>query len=193
MDVLLFHHALGLTDGVKAFADDLRRAGDRVVTPDLYDGKVHDSIEAGVVHAQEVGFETIIERGVRSADGLGDRLVAIGFSLGVLPAQKLAETRPGVLGAVLCHSAVPSDTFADRWPEGVALQLHFCQDDPWAAEDLDAAKAIAEESGGELFLYAGSRHLVADASFSDYDPDIAAQILARTLAFLDALRSPSHP
>ena len=38
-EVLLFHHAQGLTTGVVAFADDLRAAGHTVHTPDLYAGR----------------------------------------------------------------------------------------------------------------------------------------------------------
>src|SRR5436190_23944832 len=37
-EVLLFHHAQGQTEGLKAFADELRNAGHTVHTPDLFDG-----------------------------------------------------------------------------------------------------------------------------------------------------------
>ena len=67
-EVLLFHHAQGLTPGVRAFADELRAAGHTVHTPDLFDGRTFDSIDEGVAHAKEIGFENVLERGVRSAD-----------------------------------------------------------------------------------------------------------------------------
>lgn len=47
-EVLLFHHAQGLTDGIRAFADDLRAAGHTVHTPDLYDGLTFPTVEEGV-------------------------------------------------------------------------------------------------------------------------------------------------
>ncbi|MDQ3449792.1 MAG: dienelactone hydrolase, partial [Actinomycetota bacterium] len=47
-EVLLFHHAQGLTPGVLAFADELRRAGHTVHTPDLLDGRTFDTVEEGV-------------------------------------------------------------------------------------------------------------------------------------------------
>ncbi len=184
-DVLLFHHALGLTDGVRAFADELRRAGHAVTTPDLFDGMTFDSLDAGVVHAEQIGFEVIADRGAACADVLPERLAVVGFSLGVLPAQKLAQTRNGVVAAVLCHSAIPLSVFGDGWPDGVDLQLHFSEEDPWAADDLDAAGELVAASGGELFRYPGSGHLVADPSTGDYEPEAAAQILSRTLALLD--------
>ncbi len=137
---------------------------------------------------KQVGFEAIADRGVTFADGLGDRLVVAGFSLGVLPAQKIAQTRSGVIGAILYHSAVPAAMFGSEWPAGVALQMHFTEHDEWAVEDIDAATSLAVEAGGDLFMYPGSGHLVADSSFTDYVPSQADLIIERTLAFLDVLR-----
>lgn len=186
-DLLLFHHALGVTAGMDAFADDLRAAGHRVVVPDLFDGATFDSIAAGVGHAQSVGFDKIIDRGVAEADELGDRFAVAGFSLGALPAQKLAQTDSRVAGAILYHAAVPISTFGNAWPAGVALQVHIGEDDEWAEEDLGAARELTAESGGELFLYPGPGHLITDSSFADHHPRNAARILERTLAFLDSL------
>ena len=47
-EVVLFHHAQGLTAGVNAFADDLRRAGHTVHTPDLFGGRTFPTIEEGI-------------------------------------------------------------------------------------------------------------------------------------------------
>lgn len=185
-DVLLFHHALGLTAGIQAFADQLRADGHTVTAPDLYDGATFESITDGVAHAEGVGFDVIADRGQRLADGLGDRLVVVGFSLGVLPAQKIAQTRPGVAGAVLCHSAVPISVFGDAWPDDVAVQLHLAEHDELAEEDLPAARDIAAATGGELFIYEGRGHLFADPGSTDYDPVQAELLLRRTLAFIAA-------
>ena len=121
-EVLLVHHAHGLTAGVRAFADELRAAGHVVHTPDLYDGQTFDDLEAGIGYAREVGFGAVLERGVNAADGLPDELVYIGMSLGAMPAQKLAQTRPGAKGAVLLHAALPPSEFGGEWPPGVPLQ-----------------------------------------------------------------------
>src|SRR5215210_2843641 len=97
-EVLLFHHAQGLTAGCLSFADELRAAGHVVRTPDLYDGQTFTDLDEGVGYAKEVGFGTIQERGVVAADGLPNELVYGGFSLGALPAQMLAQTRPRAKG-----------------------------------------------------------------------------------------------
>lgn len=186
-DVLVFHHALGVTAGIRAFADALREAGHTVGVPDLFDGVTFDTIAAGVAHAEEIGFDVLTDRGVLAAAGRSGPFAVVGFSLGVLPAQKLAQRDPDVVGAVLCHSAVPSEVFGPGWPARVELQIHMTEGDPWAEEDLPAARALAEEAGGELYLYPGSGHLVADPSGPDHDPEAAASILERTQAFLERI------
>src|SRR5437899_1329723 len=110
-EVLLFHHALGLTPGVTAFADSLREGGHTVHTPDLFEGKTFGSIEEGMAHVEELGFDAITERGVAAAKSLPNELVYMGFSLGVVSAQKLTQTRTGARGAVLFYSFVPIKFF----------------------------------------------------------------------------------
>jgi dienelactone hydrolase len=188
-EIVLFHHAQGLTPGVVAFADTLRDAGHTVHTPDLFDGRTFDTVEAGVAHASEIGFGEVLERGVRAADGLPDSLVYAGFSLGVMPAQKLTQTRPGAKDALLFHACLPVEEFG-AWPDGVPAQIHGMDADPFFADegDLDAARAlVAQVPDAELFLYPGDRHLFADRSLPSYDPDATALLTERVLAFLAAL------
>ena len=193
VEILLFHHAQGLTSGVVAWADELRAAGHVVHTPDLYDGRTFATVQEGVAHAEEVGFGTVVERGLRSADGLPAELVYAGFSLGVMAAQQLAQTRPGARGAILCEACVPTDAFGDGWPAGVPVQVHGMDADEFFAGegDIDAARALVAEAGAtasaELFVYPGDRHLFADRSLASYDADAAALLTQRVLAFLAAL------
>ena len=194
-EVLLFHHAHGLTRGCLAFADRLRAAGHVVHTPDLYDGKLFTDLSEGVRYAQEVGFGTIIERGRLAANSLPDSMVYAGFSLGVLPAQMLTQTRPGAKGALLFHSCVPTSEFGRPWPMGVPVQIHMMDADEWVLspnQDLDAARQLSETvASAELFLYPGNRHLFADNSLPDYDEKAAALLLDRVLSFLDRIAQPS--
>ena len=184
-EVLLFHHAQGLTPGVGAFADELRSAGHTVHTPDLYEGKTFDTVDEGVAHARELGFGALLDNGVAAADDLPADLVYAGFSLGVMPAQKLAQTRRGARGALLFSAAIPLSEFGGSWPDGVPVQIHFMEDDPWAEEDLPAAREIAGTvDGAELFVYPGDRHLFADSSLSDYERGAAALLTQRTLDLL---------
>jgi dienelactone hydrolase len=189
--VLLFHHAQGLTDGCLAFAGELRAAGHVVHAPDLFEGRTFGSIAEGVAHAGEIGFGAIIERGAAVAERLPEALVYAGLSLGVLPAQYLAQTRPGARGAVLMHSCVPPSEFGGPWPEGLPLQIHLMEDDPFVLPpegDLEAARELAATvASAELFLYPGDRHLFTDSGLPDHDAEAAASLRSQVLAFLGGL------
>jgi dienelactone hydrolase len=187
-EVLLFHHAQGQTAGFHAFADELRRAGHTVNTPDLYDGRTFATLDEGIAYAGEVGFGELMESGVRAADGLPEELVYAGFSLGVLPAQKLAQTRPGARGALLFYSCVPTSEFGTSWPADVPVQIHGMDADPIFVDegDIDAAREIVESTDdAELFLYPGDQHYFADSSLPSYDENATRLLTQRVLAFLE--------
>ena len=190
-EVLLFHHAQGLTRGCLSFAEELRAAGQGVHAPDLYDGKTFANITDGVGYAREVGFDTIIERGLAADHSLPNEIVYAGFSLGVLPSQMLAQTRPGAKGALLFYSCVPTSEFGGSWPQGVPLQIHMMDADEQVLppnEDLAAARELAETTEcAELFLYPGNLHLFADNSLPDYDERAATLLKQRVLSFLGTI------
>lgn len=186
-EVLVFHHAQGLTPGVVAFADELRSGGHTVHTPDLFDGRTFASIDEGMAAIEATGFDELVGRAVRIADALPAEVVYAGFSFGVVPAQKLAQTRAGARGAILCYSCVPTAYFGP-WPDGVPVQVHGMDADPLFVEegDLEAARALVNQvPGAELFLYPGDQHYFADSSLPSYDAAAAALLTRRVLAFLD--------
>jgi len=187
-EVVVFHHALGLTAAVRRFADGLRAAGHTVHTPDLFDGRTFDSIQDGMAHSDELGGPpAIVERARAAVGSLPSEIVYMGFSLGVLPAQALAQTRPGARGAVLCYAALPLGEWGDNWPatwpDGVRLQLHILDGD----EDFEIAKRLAATvPGAELFAYPGSEHY-----FAEHDAQAAALLMDRVLAFFEAASAQS--
>lgn len=188
-DIVVFHHVQGLTPGIAAFADELRAAGHTVHTPDLLDGRTFPTLEEGMAHAKTVGFDAILDRGVNEAEALGTELVYAGFSMGVMPAQKLAQIRAGARGALLIDACLPVTEFGDRWPEGVPVQVHGMDADPNFVEggDLDAAQALVDSAEhAELFLYPGDVHLFADSSLPSYDRKATELMTGRILAFLSA-------
>ena len=185
-EILLFHHAQGQTEGFLAFADELRAAGHVMHAPDLFDGKTFARLEDGVGHAQQIGFDVIIQRGTAAAEGLRAELVYAGLSLGVLPAQLLAQTRPGARGALLLHACVSPAEFNTPWPAGVPLQIHMMDGDEWAKDDLVVSRKLVDEiENAELFLYPGDGHLFADSSLADFDQEAAALLKERTFIFLE--------
>jgi dienelactone hydrolase len=181
-EIVLFHHARGLTEPLRGFAAELRDAGHEVHTPDLYDGRTFGTTEEGMAHSEELGGPmAIVERARAEVESLPADVFYVGFSLGVLPAQSLAQTRPGASGAVFCYSALPLGQWGDNWPatwpEGVALQLHILDGD----EDFEIARGLAGTvAGAELFVYPGSEHY-----FAEHDEEAAALLKERVLAFLE--------
>src|SRR5215470_8058299 len=190
-EVVLFHHAQGLTPGVGEFAGTLRQAGHTVHVPDLYEGRVFSTLREGLAYAAETGLDTIIERGQAAAGELPSELVYAGFSLGVPPAQMLAQTRPGATGALLFEACLPVSTFGGAWPQGVPVQIHGMDaDELFTGEgDLDAARALVQATpDAELFLYPGNRHLFADSSLPSYDGAAATLLTERVLSFIHGIK-----
>jgi dienelactone hydrolase len=190
-DVVLFHHVQGLTDGVLAFAEDLRSGGHTVHTPDLFGGERPATIDDGIALTERIGDEVLFERADRAVAGLPAGLVYAGFSFGAASAQRLAQTRPGARGALLYESCIPitGEWAFGPWPAGVPVQIHGMDHDPFFAleGDLDAARELAETVGpgvAELFVYPGDRHLFTDRSLPSYDADAAALVIQRSRAFL---------
>jgi dienelactone hydrolase len=188
-EVLLFHHAQGLTPGVRGFADDLRAAGHTVHTPDLFDGRLFESIDDGMAFIKGAGFDELRARGVKLAEEYPTELVYAGMSFGETIAQELAQTRAGARGALLFYSCIPiSGEWAfGPWPEGVPVQIHGMDADPiFVGEgDVDAAREIVEKvADAELFLYPGNQHYFADRSLPSYDVAATALVTKRVLEFL---------
>jgi dienelactone hydrolase len=189
-EILLFHHAQGLTSGVIEFAENLKRAGYVVHTPDLFDGRTFNSIEEGMGFVEQLGFGEIIERGKQAAEKLPVELVYAGFSLGVVPAQMLTQTRLGAKGALFFYSCVPYKEFGDSWPKSVPVQIHGMDHDPYfvGEGDIDAAQELVSiAENGELYLYPGDQHYFADSSLPSYDEAATKLLLERVLGFLKSV------
>ena len=191
-EVVLFHHVQGLTDGVREFAEHLRAGGHIVHTPDLFDGERAATIEDGIALTDRIGEDVLSERADRAVADLPKELVYGGFSFGAASAQRLAQTRPGARGALLYESCIPltGDWAFGPWPDGVPVQIHGMDKDPFFAleGDIDAARELVKTVGpelGELFVYPGDRHLFADSSLPSYDRDAAALVVRRSREFLN--------
>lgn len=180
-EVVLFHHSLGVTGGMRRFADALREAGHTVHAPDLYDGRTFETVEEGMAYAETLGFPTgIVDKGRAAAESFPADAYYVGFSMGVMIAQSLAQTKRGARGAVLVYAALPLGQWGDNWPAdwpaGVPLQIHMTEGD----EDEEIAKGLVETvPGAALYSYPGPDHL-----FAEHDDDAAALLTQRVLEFL---------
>jgi dienelactone hydrolase len=191
-EVVLFHHVQGLTDGVRAFAEELRAGGHTVHTPDLFEGARPESIDDGLALSGKIGDDVLKARADGAAADLPDGLVFAGFSSGAADAQRLAQTRPGARGALLYESCMPitGEWAFGPWPDGVPVQIHGNEKDPFFGEggDLEAARELVDTVGpelSELFLYPGDRHLFTDSSLPSYDAEATTLVVERSREFLD--------
>jgi dienelactone hydrolase len=191
-EVVLFHHVQGLTDGVRAFAGELRTGGHTVHTPDLFHGERPMTIDDGVALVQSIGREVLSERAGQAVADLPEGLVYGGFSFGASVAQQFAQTRSGARGALLYEGCLPisGEWAIGPWPNGVPVQIHGMDKDPFFAleGDIDAARELVETVGpelAELFVYPGDRHLFTDSSLPSYEASAAALVVQRSREFLD--------
>lgn len=194
-EVVLFHHVQGLTDGVLEFAARLADDTCVVHTPDLYEGAVAPSLEDGFAIKNTIGDEVLAARADQALDDLAPELVYAGMSLGVMSAQRIAQTRPGSRGALLYEACVPisGDWTFGPWPKGLPVQVHGMVDDEFFAHegDIDAARELVASVGseiGELFTYPGNQHLFLDSSLPTYDAEATALVVERSRAFLTRVR-----
>jgi dienelactone hydrolase len=193
-EVVLFHHVQGLTDGVRAFAAELGKGGHTVHTPDLFDGQRPATIDDGLELVQRIGDEELDRRINAAVGALPPGLVYGGFSFGGATAQGLAQTTPGARGALLYESCVSltADWSFGPWPDGLPVQIHGMEADPFFAEegDLEAARELVAIVGpklAELFTYPGDLHLFTDSSLPTYDQAATALVIRRSVEFLDKL------
>src|SRR5215217_2015331 len=191
-EIVLFHSALELRPGVTAAAYRLRAAGHTVHVPDYYDGEVFDDLDEGLRKCDALGYAEIVRRAREAVAELPAGLIFAGFSLGAVPAELLAASRPGARGALLIHSAIPVEALGEfgveRWPEGVPVQVHYADDDPWVeAEEVEALGDAVGRAGAafEEHTYPGSGHLFADPDLPEYDRASSEAMWRRAITFLD--------
>ncbi|MDO3683872.1 dienelactone hydrolase family protein [Micromonospora sp. C28ISP2-4] len=193
-EIVLFHHIQGLTDGVRALADSLRSGGHTVHVPDFFDGELPATIEDGAALIKRIGGDVLDQRADALVADLPTDLVYAGVSWGAAIAQRLAQTRAGARAALLYEACLPvtGEWAIGPWPDGVAVQVHGMEKDPFFGleGDVDAARELVSIVGperGELYVYPGDRHLFTDSSLPSYDPEATALVVSRSRELLDRL------
>jgi dienelactone hydrolase len=191
-EVVLFHHVQGLTDGVRAFAEQLRAGAHTVHTPDLFDGELPATLDEGMTLLRKIGDEVMTARAERALAELPEGLVYAGISIGAGMAQQYAQTRSGARGALLYEACMPitGEWAFGPWPDGVPVQVHGMDKDPFFGleGDIDAARELVEIVGpevGSLFVYSGDQHLFTDSSLPSHDAEATAQVVQRSRELLD--------
>lgn len=182
-EIVLFHHAGGLTEGVRAFARTLGEAGHIVHTPDLFDGRTFADVHDGVAYADSVGEDVFAARAAEIVAPMASDLVYGGMSMGAARAAEQVLARPGARGAFFLYGAIAPSWWDTPWPPDVPSQAHVTEGDEWREPEVEAAYGT-EVPSAQLFVYPGSGHLFAEPGHPDYDAAAAGLATERVLAFL---------
>lgn len=176
--IVLFHHVLGLTPGVRALADTISATGHTVTTPDLFDGRTFAALSDGLAHVSEIGDETLLQRAEQAADAITDDAVFAGLSFGALPAQHLLQTREAA-GGLLFHGFIDPAQLAGSWP-ACPVAVFAMDHDPFFVEDGDLAVAqnCAEQHDNlAIQLYPGHGHLFTEPASPDHDAELTRRLV----------------
>ncbi len=192
--VLVLHAWWGLNETIQAFCTRLAGAGFTAFAPDLYHGKVADTIPGAEALAQALDARYLQARAeVRSAadhlfqqSGQPDgQLAVVGFSLGAFYALDLANAAPEHVRAVVIFYGSGAHRFEQT---RAAFLGHFAENDPY--EPLDGVEHLEQalKQAGlpvDFHIYPHTGHwFIEPDRESAYNPAAAALAWERTLAFL---------
>ncbi|GIJ54747.1 dienelactone hydrolase family protein [Virgisporangium aurantiacum] len=185
--VALFHSVYGLRPAVSAAADLFRAAGHHVTAPDLYAGRVAQSIEEGFAISGRVGWTTILRRAHEALDGLPADTVLAGLSMGAGVAGAVLAERPEAAGLLLLHGTGGDPRTV---PAGLPVHVHVGEADAmFPPADVAAWRDAMTAAGAavDLFTYPAVGHFFTDSGVSEFDPAAAELAWQRGLRFVDAL------
>jgi carboxymethylenebutenolidase len=192
--VLVLHAWWGLNDTIKAFCARLAESGFVAFAPDLYHGKVTDTI-AGAEKLSGALFENPDSAKADVADattylnertGQADRgLAVIGFSLGAYFALDLSAADPEHIRSVVIFYGTGDGDFSKS---RAAYLGHFAENDEFEPRaNVDLLEEALRRAGRPVtfYHYSGTGHWFFEPDRSDaYKQDAAALAWERTLAFL---------
>ena len=192
--VLVLHAWWGLNDSIKAFCDRLAASGFVAFAPDLYHGKVADTIAGARALGTELDANLEQARAdiadavafLTERDGANDSGIAVvGFSLGAYYALDLSITDPdNVRSVVVFYGSWGGDYSTSR----AAYLGHFADHDDFEPRsDVDAMQAALQRAHRPVhfYHYAGTGHWFFEPDRADAFNEVAATLAwDRTLAFL---------
>lgn len=183
-EIILFHHAQGLTEGLRHFSERLGAAGHVVYAPDMYSGAVFARLDEGLAFASRIGHDAIEEVARRAARKHPHANTAIGFSLGAFPAQLLAQEWKKIDSLVLVAGGLPPRDLGGDWRSDVRLSVHVAEPDDWIPTgSLETLLRHARRP--HVHKYPGMGHMFVDPSSPDYDADAADLFEERLLSWLE--------
>lgn len=191
--VLVLHAWWGLNDTIKAFCNRLADSGFVAFAPDLYHGKVADTIDDAKALVKALGAnphqaEAEIAEAATFLSGragqAGRSLAVIGFSMGANLALDLAIAEPEQIRSVVLFYGTGGGDFSRS---KAAYLGHFAENDPYEPRSgVDELEETLRQAGRPVtfYHYPGTSHWFVEPDRPAYDPAAASLAWERTLAFL---------
>jgi carboxymethylenebutenolidase len=195
--VLVLHAWWGLNDTIKAVCTRLAEAGFMAFAPDLYHGKVADTIagaeklggvlDANYKQARAEVLEAALFLNERAGQP-GAGLAVVAFSLGGFYALQLAAADPEHIRSVVLFYGTEGTMGGDFSNSRADYLGHFAELDEYETQtNVDSLEASLRRAGRPVtfFRYPGTGHWFFEPDRVEaYNPAAASLAWERTLAFL---------
>jgi carboxymethylenebutenolidase len=192
--VLVLHAWWGLNDTIKAFCTQLAESGFVAFAPDLYHGKVADTIadaealgsalDANYLQAKAEIADAVTFLSER-VDETGQGLAVVAFSLGVYYALDLAAADPEHIRAVVIFYGTGD---GDYTSSKAAYLGHFAEEDEYEPQaNVDNLEDSLKRAGRPVtfYHYPGTRHWFVEPDRTQaYNQEAADLAWERTLRFV---------
>ncbi len=192
--VLVLHAWWGLNDTMRAFCRRLAESGFVAFAPDLYHGKVADSIADAETLGRALDANHVPAKAeIAEATGFlgerigaaGGKLAVVGFSLGAYYALDLAAADPEHIRSVVIYYGTGGGDFS---PSRASYLGHFAENDEFEPQSaVDDLEQQLRRAGRPVtfYRYSGVGHWFCEPDRREaYNQAAASLAWDRTLAFL---------
>ncbi|MFX1486389.1 MAG: dienelactone hydrolase family protein [Promethearchaeota archaeon] len=190
--ILVLHAWWGLNEFIKQFSERLAGEGFLVLAPDLYKGKIADSITDAENYSNNLDpreISPILENSVdfllKHPNCKSSKLSVIGFSLGAGWATWLANNKSKEIEKVVLFYGTGDVDFSNTL---ASFQCHFAENDPYEeTEYVNYFKERLQEANVKAshYTYPGTSHWFFETNQVKYFHEEASKLAwKRTLEFL---------
>ena len=185
--VLLLHAWWGLKPFFKQVCDNIAEQGFTVLAPDMFNGRVAQTIDEAKELAENSDSHSVEEIVTAAKDHLlslsKNKIAVLGFSFGGAWAIVTMNKEPKVAATVLFYGSYSPDFSKAR----AKVLGHFCEQDEWEPmEGVREMETKMKAAGltATLYIYPGVHHWFMETDRPEYDPKAAELAWKRTFEFL---------
>ena len=190
--ILVLHAWWGLNETIKTFCDHLAEHGFTAFAPDLYHGKVTDTIEGAEALSSAIDDKKAFADIAWAIKFVKDRsslpeggIAVIGFSFGAYFSLAISNSTPDEIHSVIVFYGTGPDDFNKSKARYLG---HFAEEDKYEPKEyVDGLEESLQSAGLPVtfYRYPGTGHWFFEPDRTDaFDKAAADLAWERTLAFL---------